>query len=159
MRILVFNAGSSSLKFGVFDTGAETVQRFKGAFERFRGGSCAYRFSAGGREESGEAPHADLAVAIAAVPAALAGWEIGGIEAVAHRIAHGGADFAGPARLDAESLARIEALTPLAPLHNPANLEAVRLAMHTWPDLPQVGVFDTSYHLTNPARATTYAVP
>jgi acetate kinase len=159
MRILVFNAGSSSLKFGVFDTGPATTQRFKGSFERFRDGACAYRFAAGARDEAGEAPHPDLAAAIAAVPAVLADWQVEGIAAIGHRIAHGGPDFAAPARLDADSLKRIEALTPLAPLHNPANLHAVRLAMQTWPDLPQVGVFDTAFHLTNPARATTYAVP
>lgn len=59
----------------------------------------------------------------------------------------------------AEVVSRIGALTPLAPLHNPAMLHAVRLARKLWPDLPQVAVFDTSFHLTNPARATTYAVP
>ena len=163
MRILVFNSGSSSLKFGVFDVGAGAsrgaVQVFKGAFERFRRGGCIFRFCTQTRDESGEAPHPDLAAAIAAVPGTLADWGVEGIAAIGHRIAHGGPDFAGPTRLDADSLPRIEALTPLAPLHNPANLEAVRVAIATWPDLPQVGVFDTSWHLTNPARATTYAVP
>jgi acetate kinase len=159
MRILVFNAGSSSLKFGVFDLADDAVQVFKGAFERFRDGECDFHFRRQGHEERGTAPHAGLAEAIAAVPAALAERGVDGIDAVGHRIAHGGPDFAGPARLDAESLPRIEALTPLAPLHNPANLAAVKVAMDTWPDLPQVGVFDTAFHLTNPARATTYAVP
>ncbi len=163
MRVLVFNAGSSSLKFGVFDTGpgadAETVQCFKGSFERFRDGQCSYRYCAAARDEAGEAPHPDLSAAIAAVPDVLAEWGIDGIDAIGHRIAHGGPDFSAPARLDAETLERIEALTPLAPLHNPANLEAVHMAINVWPDLPQLGVFDTAYHLTNPARATTYAVP
>jgi acetate kinase len=93
------------------------------------------------------------------VPGVLAAHGLNDIAAVGHRIAHGGPDFAAPTRLDGDSLPRIEALTPLAPLHNPANLEAVRVAIETWPDLPQVGVFDTAFHLTNPARATTYAVP
>jgi acetate kinase len=159
MRILVFNAGSSSLKFGVFDAGGDVVQVLKGAFERFRDGACTFRFEHGARVEQGEAPHADLATAIASVPAVLSARGVEAIEAVGHRIAHGGPDFAAPARLEAGTLERIEALTPLAPLHNPANLAAVRLAIETWPELPQVGVFDTSFHLTNPARATTYAVP
>ena len=160
MRILVFNAGSSSLKLGVFDQhGADTVQVFKGAFERFRDGGCLARFEAGARRETGPAPHADLAAAIAAVPDVLADWGIAGLDAVGHRIAHGGAEFTQPARLDEATLARIELLTPLAPLHNPANLEAVRVARNVWPDLPQVGVFDTAFHLTNPPRVTTYAVP
>ena len=53
----------------------------------------------------------------------------------------------------------VRALTPLAPLHNPANLQAVDLARALWPEVPQVGVFDTAFHLSNPRRATTYAVP
>lgn len=69
MRIVVFNAGSSSLKFGVFDhQGAATVQVFKGAFERFRDGGCQARFEAGTRRRSGAAPYPDLAAATAAVP-------------------------------------------------------------------------------------------
>ncbi len=160
MRILVFNAGSSSLKFGVFDDAEGRIsQVFKGGFERFQDGVCGFRFEAGARAESGQAPHADLAAATAAVPGVLAAWGVAGLDALGHRIAHGGPDFAGPALLDDPTLARIEALTPLAPLHNPANLEAVRVARAVWPDLPQIGVFDTSFHLTNPPRVTTYAVP
>ena len=159
MRILVFNAGSSSLKFGVFDTGSEVVQRLKGGFERFRDGSCAFSLQAGERAEKGSARHADLAAATAAVPGLLADWGIDGIEAIGHRIVHGGPDHSTPALLDDAELTRIESLTPLAPLHNPANLDAVRVARAVWPDLPQVGVFDTAFHLTNPPRVTTYAVP
>ena len=70
MRILVFNAGSSSLKFGVFDCAAHTVQRFKGGFERFQDGSCAFSFRSGDRAETGHALYADLRQAIAAVPQA-----------------------------------------------------------------------------------------
>lgn len=76
-----------------------------------------------------------------------------------HRFAHGGSDFPGPAVIDDAVIARIEAVTPLAPLHNPPMLDALHMARRLWPDLPQVAVFDTSFHLTNPARATTYAVP
>jgi acetate kinase len=152
MRILVFNAGSSSLKFGVFE--GET-QLFKGSFARFSGGHCETVLAG----EAGQAAIPDLEEAIAAVPGVLARFGVEGLTAVGHRIAHGGADFTGPVLLDEATLARIEALTPLAPLHNPANLAAVMLARRTWPELPQVGVFDTAFHLTNPARATTYAVP
>ena len=159
MRILVFNAGSSSLKFGVFDANGAAVQQFKGGFERFRDGGCAYKFQAGDRTEEGTAPHADLAAAIAAVPAVLAAWGITGLDAAGHRIVHGGVDYGEPTVLDDATLAKIEALIPLAPLHLPANLEAVRIAQAVWPDVPQVGVFDTAFHLTNPPRVTTYAVP
>ncbi|MTV28567.1 acetate kinase, partial [Nitriliruptoraceae bacterium ZYF776] len=109
--------------------------------------------------ETSRAAQPDLAAAIAAVPALLDGHGVQGIDAVGHRLAHGGTAFTGPVRIDDEVISRIDALTPLAPLHNPAMLHAVRLARQLWPDLPQVAVFDTSFHLTNPARATTYAVP
>ncbi|MCC0075725.1 MAG: acetate/propionate family kinase [Rhodobacter sp.] len=161
MRILVFNAGSSSLKLGVFDIGAggAAVQRFKGGYERFRAGLCTYRFEAEGRVEAGEVAHDDLAAATAAVPGVLADWGVDGIAAVGHRVVHGGPEIGAPVVLDDAALARLEGLTPLAPLHNPANLEAVRVARRVWPELPQIGVFDTAFHLTNPARVTTYAVP
>lgn len=163
MRILVFNAGSSSLKFGVFDrargAGHETRQILKGAFDSFRDGACRWSLEVGGKAETGTAPHPDLGAAIAAVPGLLAQAGVDGIQAIGHRIAHGGADFHRPAVLDAATIARIETLTPLAPLHNPANLAAVRVARGVWPDLPQVGVFDTSFHLSNPPRVNNYAVP
>ncbi|TJZ84634.1 acetate/propionate family kinase [Paracoccus hibiscisoli] len=152
MKVLVFNAGSSSLKLGVFD---DERQVFKAGFDRFGPDGCDLTVAGVVRR----APQTDLRAAIAAVPALLSEQGVAGIAAVGHRLAHGGTGFTGPARLDDAVVARIDALTPLAPLHNPAMLQAVRLARDLWPDLPQVAVFDTSFHLTNPARATTYAVP
>ena len=163
MRILVFNAGSSSLKFGVFDIPrgaglAQMRQCFKGSFDRFGAGGCEYRAGLD-MPKPARAPHTSLEAATQAVPQLLSEAGIDDIEAVAHRIAHGGAEFTGATELTAPVLDHIRALTPLAPLHNPANLQAVDVARKVWPDLPQWGVFDTSFHLTNPARATTYAVP
>ncbi len=162
MRILVFNAGSSSLKFGVFDTDGTArgeVELLRGGFDRFGPEGCEVALRRDGATTCSRAAHATLGAAIRAVPGLLADHGIDGVAAVGHRIAHGGAEFTRATRLDADTLDRIEALTPLAPLHNPANLEAVSVAQAVWPDLPQVGVFDTAFHLTNPARATTYAVP
>lgn len=159
MRVLVFNAGSSSLKFGVFDTGRGDAQLFKGSFERFRDGICTYGFSTPEGHEEGVAPHAGIADAIAAVPEVLRAHGIGAPDAVGHRIAHGGDRFATATVLDDDRLDAVRALTPLAPLHNPANLQAVDLARGLWSEVPQVGVFDTAFHLSNPRRATTYAVP
>ncbi len=158
MRILVFNAGSSSLKFGVFEllpgeSLAQAQQIYKGSFDRFSPEGCDFRDGACLRR----APHRTLSEAIRAVPAAISGAD--GLTAIGHRIAHGGDAFAGPAQITPDIRSQIETLTPLAPLHNPANLEALDLACEIWPDLPQWAVFDTSFHLTNPARATTYAVP
>lgn len=157
MRTLVFNAGSSSLKFGLFD-GDRHI--FKGSFSRFRDGGCDFAFETPDQGASrGRAPHPDLSAAISTVPEVLTRYGLSAIEAVGHRLAHGGTDFTGPTRIDDDAIARIARLTPLAPLHNPAMLHALNLARALWPDLPQVAVFDTSFHLTNPARATTYAVP
>ncbi|MCH8467744.1 MAG: acetate/propionate family kinase, partial [Roseinatronobacter sp.] len=156
-------AGSSSLKFGVYDTlpGGNLGQAacvFKGSFDRFGTGGCEYCF--GVKDKTIQpAPAQTLSEATQAVPAALSDAGISGIEAVGHRIAHGGAEFARAQEITPEILARITALIPLAPLHNPANLAAVRVARDVWPDVPHWAVFDTSFHLTNPARATTYAVP
>lgn len=163
MRILVFNAGSSSLKFGVFDLSpheglAQAKHVFKGSFDRFGAGGCDYRC---GVEESSiaRAPYTTLSEAIHAVPNVLADAGVTAIDAVGHRIAHGGPNFTKASELDDATLDEIRKLTPLAPLHNPANLEAVKVARDVWPEIPHWGVFDTSFHLSNPARATTYAIP
>lgn len=159
MRVLVFNAGSSSLKFGIFSVGTETREVFKGSYERFRAGGCEYRFRHGETDERGAAAFANPGDALKGVPDALKQFALDSVDAVGHRIVHGGARFSAPTLLDDETVEAITALTPLAPLHNPANLEAVRLCRGLWPNLPQVAVFDTAFHLTNPAFANTYAVP
>ncbi|MCC6305542.1 MAG: acetate/propionate family kinase [Rhodobacteraceae bacterium] len=159
MKVLVFNAGSSSLKFGLFETAPAEVHVLKGSFAHFRDGAAALRLSDAGGEVAETLPVADIGAAIARVPAILAARGLDGIAAIGHRIVHGGASFTAPLVLGAAEIAAVEALRPLAPLHLPANLEAVRVARATWPGLPQVAVFDTAFHATNPPRATTYAVP
>lgn len=159
VRVLVFNAGSSSLKFGLFAIGTAAEQVLKGSFERFRDGGARLCLSGAGGAEEATVPVAGIAAAIARVPAILAGRGLDALDAIGHRIVHGGASFTAPLRLGAAEVAAIAALVPLAPLHLPANLEAVRVAQETWPRLPQVGVFDTAFHASNPAKATTYAVP
>ncbi|MDM7255271.1 MAG: acetate kinase, partial [Paracoccus sp. (in: a-proteobacteria)] len=152
MKVLVFNTGSSSLKFGLFDGDRQIL---KGSFDRFRDGGCDMVVN----DRKSVAPYGDLGAAIAAVPQVLADEQVPAPDAIGHRFVHGGPDFTGPALIDPTVIAAIEAQTPLAPLHNPAMLQAMHLAREVWADLPQVAVFDTSFHLTNPARATTYAVP
>ncbi|MGB3503528.1 MAG: acetate/propionate family kinase [Mesorhizobium sp.] len=159
MRLLILNAGSSSLKFGVFSAGDNTREVFKGSYERFRNGGCEYRFRHGETHERGAAAFASPSDALKGVPDALKRFDLDSIDAIGHRIVHGGASFSAPTLLDDETIEAIAVLTPLAPLHNPANLEAVRLCRGLWPDVPQIAVFDTAFHLTNPAFATTYAVP
>ena len=79
--------------------------------------------------------------------------------AVGHRVVHGGARFAEPALVDDALIEEVSKLVPLAPLHNPANLEGMRVARKLFPDVPQVAVFDTAFHQTMPPVAYTYAVP
>jgi acetate kinase len=82
-----------------------------------------------------------------------------GLAAVGHRVVHGGDLFSEPAVVDDRLIATVEDLVPLAPLHNPANLEGLRVARRLFPDVPQVAVFDTAFHQTMPEHAYTYAVP
>jgi acetate kinase len=159
MRTLVFNAGSSSLKFGVFDVASDTWEVFKGSFERFREGMCDFRFRCGKADQRGSVSHASINEAIAAIPGVLEQFGLAAPDAIGHRVAHGGSTFPVPAILDDAIVVKIEDLSPLAPLHNPASLEAIQVCRALWPAVPHVAVFDTSFHLTNPTFATTYAVP
>ena len=136
MHVLVFNADASSLKCSVFDTTLDR-QLFKIDLRRL---------------ESIEA-------AIRRVPALLAEADIAGIEAVAHRVVHGGSRFDDACPIDDDVVAAIAACADLAPLHNPPALAGIRAARECWPGLPQVAVFDTAFHHAMPERAFTYAVP
>jgi acetate kinase len=131
-RILVVNAGSSSLKLRVLDEGDQTV-----------GGADlpVLREGAGG---------GDIAGAIAS---------FGPLDAVGHRIVHGGDDFRGPVLIDDGVERRLRALSDLAPLHQPQSLAALDAVRRVIPDLPAVACFDTAFHAAMPAAASTYALP
>jgi len=159
LKILVVNCGSSSLKVSVFDVAAQATETFKASYDRFENGACTYKIAANGQSDSGQAQLADIAAAVEALPAALEKAGIGTPDAIGHRIVHGGETFRATTVIDAATVAAIETLVPLAPLHNPANLLGVRVAQKVWPAIPKVAVFDTAFHATNPPRATTYAVP
>lgn len=162
MKILVFNAGSSSLKFGVFDMSAQDSRVFKGEFEGFKNGECLLHYRIGGEqgeEKERSEPLATVDDAIVRVPEILKEFGYAVFDAVGHRVAHGGERFQDATLIDDEVLKHIEGCTPLAPLHNPANLKAITISRELWPELPQIAVFDTAFHHTIPDRATTYAVP
>ncbi len=131
-RILVVNAGSSSLKLRVLDAADAVVGRAD-------------------LPPPGGSTDADL------IAGAVAGF--GDIAAVGHRIVHGGTRYAGPVRLDAEVEANLRALTDLAPLHQPKSLAALAAVEAALPGLPAVACFDTAFHAGMPAAATTYAIP
>lgn len=162
MKILVFNAGSSSLKFGVFDMSIKDCRVFKGEFEGFKNGSCFLRYRVGGEqgeEQKRSDPIDKIEDAVVRVPEILQEFGYADFDAVGHRVAHGGERFHDAMLIDDGLLQHIEGCTPLAPLHNPANLKAITISRELWPAVPQVAVFDTAFHHTIPDRAHTYAVP
>jgi acetate kinase len=162
MKILVFNAGSSSLKFGVFDMSIEDSRIFKAEFEGFKNGTCTLHFRIGGEQgtiQKRSEPISTMEDAIIRVPEILKEFGFSEFDAVGHRVAHGGQQFHDATLIDNDVLRHIESCTPLAPLHNPANLKAITISRELWADVPQIAVFDTAFHHTIPDRAYTYAVP
>ena len=162
MKILVFNAGSSSLKFGLFDMSIQDSRVFKGEFEGFKCGTCTLHFRVGGEQGKEKERNESLdgvEDAIVRVPEILKEFGFTDFDAVGHRVAHGGERFHDATFIDDEVLKYIEGCTPLEPLHNPANLKAITVSRMLLPVVPQIAVFDTAFHYTNPMRATTYAVP
>ena len=158
-HVLVINAGSSSLKYSLVDgvsgearpTGRSSGSaRLRAAHAPRSAATSTAR--TGGRRPRGR-PRA------ASTPStATARARPGDLRAVGHRVVHGGAGFRAGARRRRPRRRRRGA-RPLAPLHNPANLEGLRVARKLFPDLPQVAVFDTAFHQTLPPHAYTYAVP
>ena len=152
MLVLVINSGSSSLKYQVRDVEAGSVLA-EGLVERIGMGN------GGGGDGAVEGPR-DHAEALELVDGAI--HEALGdraLDAVGHRVVHGGERFAEPELINNEITRAIERLNPLAPLHNPANVLGIRAIAKKWPDLPQVAVFDTAFHRTLPEHAWRYAVP
>ncbi|MEA5453669.1 acetate kinase [Sinomonas sp. JGH33] len=148
MLVLVINSGSSSLKYQLRDVAAGDVL-VQGIVERI-----------GFPAEDGGPGIPNHEAALELVDDALRGALAGrGIDAVGHRVVHGGERFAEPVLIDNEITRAIERLNPLAPLHNPANVVGIRAIAEKWPELPQVAVFDTAYHRTMPEHAWRYAVP
>lgn len=137
--VFVLNTGSSSIKYRIVDpVSGEALAG--GALDRI------------GEPGSATADHAQALVEIRQRLDHLP------IDAVGHRIVHGGSRFTAPVLIDDEVERGIESLAPLAPLHNPPGLQGIRAARALLPDVPQVAVFDTAFHATLPAEASTYAI-
>lgn len=160
-RLLTLNAGSSSLKFAIYETGADLPLRLAGQVSGL-GGKPHLRVRAGGDELADEtwANTGGLEAVLERTFRWLkaAGWDTG-VAAVGHRIVHGGLEFLEPTALSASVLDRLDALAPLAPLHQPFNLRGVAMAAAHFPQAQQVGVFDTAFHATQPQVARLYALP
>jgi acetate kinase len=161
-HVLVINSGSSSIKYQLIEvtTGRSIAS---GLVERIGESESALTHRSGDQEISREERFADHEAGLRAV---LDAFEASGpslvdteLVAIGHRVVHGGERFADPVIIDDDVEATIEALIPLAPLHNPANLEGIRVARKLFPELPHVAVFDTAFHQTLPPHAYTYAVP
>ncbi|MBB5206545.1 acetate/propionate family kinase [Chiayiivirga flava] len=159
---LALNCGSSSIKFALFDARAEPMPEtaaWRGEVEgigtpqaTLREGAAATPLPAGAAST--------FACAVQTVCGRVDAW-LGGrpLAYVAHRVVHGGGRFAGPVRVDAGVLAALRAVSPMAPLHQPAALDAIETFLRQGPDLPQVAGFDTAFHATLPAVETMLPLP
>ena len=166
MKVLVINAGSSSLKYQLIDMDSITVLA-KGLCERIGidGSNLQHKNLVKGVAEKIENPMKDHADAIQMVIDALVNAEYGVITsmseigAVGHRVVHGGEFFADSYVIDGKVLEALKMCIPLAPLHNPPNIIGIEACEKIMPGVPQVGVFDTAFHQTMPAEAYMYALP
>lgn len=164
MNVLVINCGSSSLKYQLIDSESEAVLA-KGLCERIGiDGRLVYQ-KAGLEKEITEAAMPTHKQAIQMVLDALINEKTGAlqslseIDAVGHRVVHGGEKFAASVILTPEVLEAIEECNDLAPLHNPANLIGIHACRELMPKVPMVGVFDTAFHQTMPRKAYLYGLP
>lgn len=164
-HIVTFNAGSSSVKFGLFAVGSGAPRPVASGQAQGLGSAPTLAGGAAGGEpldlafpNKPGAPTHDAAVA--AIVAGLARWRPDlRVVAIGHRIVHGGLRFAAPVRLDDAVLDELRALIPLAPLHQPHNLAAVAAARAAFPQAPQVGCFDTAFHRGHAFAHDAYALP
>ncbi len=163
MNILIINAGSSSLKYQLMDPESGVVSA-KGLCERI-GIDGRLTHNANGAKSTKDIPMPTHSEAITAVLDILVDPVEGvikstdEIDAVGHRVVHGGNKFAASTLIDETVIKAIEECIPLGPLHNPANLLGIRACQAIMPTKPQVAVFDTAFHMTMPAEAYRYAIP
>ena len=164
MNVLVINCGSSSLKYQLINSDTEDVLA-KGLCERIGiDGRLVYQ-KAGLDKEITECAMPTHKEAIQFVLDALTNEKTGAIkslkevDAIGHRVVHGGEKFAASAVITDEMIAAVKECNDLAPLHNPANLIGIDVCSELMPGVPQVGVFDTAFHQTMPAKAYLYGLP
>ena len=167
MKVLVINAGSSSLKYQLLDP--ETGHLLaKGLCERIGiDGKFTYKPQVEGKAavSAADVPMPTHSEAIQAVLSALVDPDNGvissmkEIDAVGHRVVHGGESFASSVLITDQVMQAVEDCTPLAPLHNPANIIGIKACQQLMPGVPMVAVFDTAFHQTMPPVAYTYAIP
>jgi acetate kinase len=167
MKILVINSGSSSIKYRLFDMTAKTVLA-SGVIEQI--GEAQSRLTHHTRNTIGEMEEIINSESVADHQQGfqLIGTVMGEsgalqdtaeLAGIGHRVVHGGEEFKQPTLIDENVIDTIRRLSPLAPLHNPANLLGIEVAMQSAPQVPQVAVFDTAFHQSIPVHAFRYAIP
>lgn len=164
-HVLVLNAGSSSLKFALYDQRDAGLQaRASGRIESITSRPRFLLRDAHGQMVEQPGPTQGWSAGHAAALTHLLAWldallDGEGLAVVGHRVVHGGERYRAPLRMDGAALSALEALIPLAPLHQPHNLAPIRLLAEQHPELPQVACFDTAFHHTLPPLARHFALP
>jgi len=164
MKVLVINAGSSSVKYHLYSMPqAEVIA--KGAVERIGEPQAKLTHSAHGKTYENQVEASEVGEALSLVFDTLVRADIGVLEdiseigAVGHRVVHGGEEFTGSVIIDGQVIGSIERYADLAPLHNPPNLAGIRAVQLRLPDITQVACFDTAFHATIPEVAYMYGLP
>nr|WP_309099670.1 acetate kinase [Fredinandcohnia onubensis] len=161
-KIIAINAGSSSLKFQLFEMPSEEVIT-KGIFERIGLEKGIFTISVNDEKQTTETEIPDHAVAVKILLDKLTELQIiqslDEIEGIGHRVVHGGETFADSAVITNEVIDEIDKLSELAPLHNPANLTGIKAFQEVLPNVPAIAVFDTAFHQTMPEKSFLYSLP
>ncbi|GLF90123.1 acetate kinase [Bacillus safensis] len=161
-KIIAINAGSSSLKFQLFDMPEETVLT-KGLVERIGMDNSIFTISVDGEKKTEVTDIPDHAVAVKMLLEKLTEFNIikdfNEIDGVGHRVVHGGEKFSDSVVLTDEVINDIDQLSELAPLHNPANVVGIKAFKQILPDVPAIAVFDTAFHQTMPEQSYLYSLP
>ncbi|MBT2685301.1 acetate kinase [Bacillus sp. ISL-37] len=161
-KIIAINAGSSSLKFQLFEMPSEEVIT-KGIVERIGLKDSIFTISVNGEKnkEVTDIPNHEVAVKILLEKLTSLGiiQSLDEIEGIGHRVVHGGEEFSDSVLITEEVLQKIEELSELAPLHNPANLTGIRAFQQVLPNVPAIAVFDTAFHQTMPENSFLYSLP
>lgn len=164
MNILILNSGSSSIKYQLIAMPSEEVI-CKGLIERIGAKNAEISHESNGQKIKETKSILNHKIGLELMVEMLTNADFGvisspeEIEIIGHRVVHGGSDFAGSTLITSEVKSKIKELIPLAPLHNPANLEGIIMAEEVFQHAKQVAVFDTAFHRTIPEKANTYAIP
>ena len=166
MKVLVLNCGSSSIKYQLLNMDKEPILLAKGIVEKIGLTYGSFTYKPTGKDKVVvEQPISDHSVGMDLILKALVDprhgvlTSLNEINAVGHRVAHGGEYFSESVKVDEKAKAKIKALGEIAPLHNPANLKGIETMERLLPAVPQISVFDTSFHQTLPKKAFIYGIP